>query len=435
MLIPTDVIRLKRDGLELSEEAIAGFLNAYTRGDIPDYQMSALAMAVFFRGLNARELAIWTRTMLHSGEVLDFSDIPLRKVDKHSTGGVGDKISLPLAPLVAACGVAIPMIAGRGLGHTGGTLDKLEAIPGFNCRLSAEQFRKCVTEVGFVLAGQSASLAPADKKLYALRDVTATVESIPLISASIMSKKLAEGLDGLVLDVKFGSGAFMRRIEDARKLAETMVGIGKSFGKQTVALLTNMNQPLGTTVGNALEIFETVDILQGKGPADSTELTMVLGVEMLLLGGVARTEAEARAQLLKAVESGAGLRKFEQIVEAQGGDPRALTDRSRMPRAAKQRAVQAQSSGFITSVQTDEVGRAAMLLGAGRKKVEDVIDPAVGIVLHKRLGDRIEAGELLATLHVNDETQVLPATRKLLGAYDIGPQRPALEPLVAERIA
>lgn len=434
-MVPTDVLRRKRDGQALSDDEIRDFLAAYTRGDVPDYQMSALAMAIFFRGLDARELAAWTHAMLHSGDVLDLSDIPGRKVDKHSTGGVGDKISLPLAPLVAACGVKVPMISGRGLGHTGGTLDKLESIPGFRVDLDVERYRTLVRDVGACLIGQTARLAPADKKLYALRDVTSTVESIPLISSSIMSKKLAEGIDALVLDVKFGSGAFMREFEKAELLARTMVGIGRSFGKDVVALLTDMDQPLGCAVGNALEVIESVEILQGKGPADVRELTLALGAEMLVLGHVAKDEAEARRKLEAAIADGSGLRKFEQLTEAQGGDPRALTDFSRLPTARRRIDVPAPRSGFIARLQTDEVGRAAMLLGAGRQRVDSVVDPAVGLVLQKRTGDAIQAGEPIATLYVNDETPLDAARQRLIGAVEFSDAPPKPRPLVARRIA
>jgi pyrimidine-nucleoside phosphorylase len=434
-MIPTDVIRRKRDGAELSDVEIATFIEAYTADELPDYQMSALAMAVFFRGLTPRELAAWTRCMLESGDVLDLGDLPGRKVDKHSTGGVGDKISLPLAPLVAACGVKVPMISGRGLGHTGGTLDKLESIPGFQVRLDVDTFRRLVREVGCCLIGQTERLAPADRRLYSLRDVTATVESIPLIASSIMSKKLAEGIDGLVLDVKFGNGAFMRRIEDARTLARTMVGIGASFGKQVVALLTDMNQPLGRTVGNALEVIESVEILQGGGPADVRELTLLLGEEMLVLGGVASSLPEARVKLESALASGLALRKFEQIVEAQGGDPRALTDHARLPRARLLVEVDAPRTGFVSALATDEIGRAALLLGAGRTRSDGLVDPAVGLVLHKRLGDQVSEGEPIATLHVNDEARLSEATARLAAAFSYADVPGVVGPLVAERIA
>jgi len=433
-MIATDLLRQKRDGQPLTDADIEAFLAAYTAGAVPDYQMSAMAMAIYFRGLDARELGAWTRAMLHSGDVLDLSDIPGRKVDKHSTGGVGDKISLPLAPLVAACGVKVPMISGRGLGHTGGTLDKLESIPGFRVDLDVATYRRLVRDVGACLIGQTARLAPADRKLYALRDVTSTVESIPLISSSIMSKKLAEGIDALVLDVKFGSGAFMREFERAELLAKTMVGIGASFGKDVVALLTDMDQPLGAAVGNALEVIESVEILQGGGPADVRELTLALGAEMLVLGHAAKTVDEARGLLEAAIRDGRALAKFEEIAEAQHGDARALRDFSRLPQARSRVELKAARSGFVTRIQTDEVGRAAMLLGAGRQKVDDRVDPAVGLLLHKRVGDEVRAGETLATLHVNDEAPLEAARRRLSEAFSFGDAPPASRPLVARRI-
>jgi pyrimidine-nucleoside phosphorylase len=433
-MLPAEVIRLKRDGKELPGEAIRDFISAYARGDLPDYQMSALAMAVFFRDLTERELAAWTDAMLRSGERFDLSEIPGRKVDKHSTGGVGDKISLPLAPLVAACGVKVPMIAGRGLGHTGGTLDKLESIPGFSVRIDSARFRRVVREVGCVIAGQTESIAPADRRLYALRDVTSTVESIPLIASSIMSKKLAEGIDALVLDVKFGSGAFMQEQPRARLLAETMIGIGRSFGCETAAFLTSMDQPLGRAVGNALEVIESIETLQGRGPADVVELTLVLGAEMLRLGGVARDEAQGRALLQQAIASGAGLRHFEQMIEAQGGDPGVISDTRRLPVARVQVPVPAARSGFVGPMATDEVGRAAMLLGAGRSKVEDVIDPAAGLMLHVRAGQRVKAGETLAVLHTNGAGLIGAARERLLAAIPIQDAPSPVGPLVAERL-
>ena len=434
-MIATDLLRQKREGHALSDADIEAFLAAYTDGRVPDYQMSAMAMAIYFRGLDARELGAWTRAMLHSGDVLDLSDIPGRKVDKHSTGGVGDKISLPLAPLVAACGVKVPMISGRGLGHTGGTLDKLESIPGFSVNLDVPTYRRLVRDVGACLIGQTSRLAPADRKLYALRDVTSTVESIPLISSSIMSKKLAEGIDALVLDVKFGSGAFMREFDRAELLAKTMVGIGASFGKDVVALLTDMDQPLGEAVGNALEVIESAEILKGRGPSDVRELTLALGAEMLVLGHVATTIDEARAQLEAAIADGRAFAKFEEIAAAQGGDARALSDYTRLPTAKRLVEVTAARSGFVTAIQTDEVGRAAMLLGAGRQKVDDQVDPAVGLVLHKRVGDEVRAGDSLATLHVNDEAPLEAARRRLTEAFTFGEAPLAPRPLVARRIA
>lgn len=432
---PVDVIRRKRDGETLPPAELEAFLRGYTDGSVPEYQMSALAMAVFFRGLSEGELDTWTRAMLHSGDVLDLSDVPGRKVDKHSTGGVGDKISIPLAPLVAACGVKVPMLSGRGLGHTGGTLDKLESIPGFRVQLSSDEFKRLVDTVGVALGGQTERIVPADRKLYALRDVTATVESIPLIASSILSKKLAEGIDGLVLDVKFGSGAFMREKDRARELAQTMVRIGSGFGKNVVALLTDMNQPLGALIGNSLEIIESVQVLKGEGPDDVRELTLALGAEMLVLGGVATTQEDARARLVAAIDDGSALRKLEEIVEAQGGDPRALTDHSRLPRARHRVNVVAPRSGWVASIQTDEVGRAAMLLGAGRQKVDDVVNPAAGIELHCRLGDRLEAGQLLAVLHTDSLEVVEAAKQRLVSAYTLAEEPAAAGPLIAERIA
>lgn len=433
-MIASDIIRRKRDGLPLSDDDILGFLSAYTRGDVPDYQMAAMAMAVFFRGLLPEELAAWTRAMLHSGDVIDLTDLPGRKVDKHSTGGVGDKISIPLAPLVAACGVLVPMISGRGLGHTGGTLDKLESIPGFRVDLDVPTFRRLVGELGCCLIGQTERVAPADRKLYALRDVTSTVDSIPLIASSIMSKKLAEGIDALVLDVKFGTGAFMRERDKARELAQTMVGIGRSFGKDVVALLTDMNQPLGRCVGNSLEIIESLDVLQGNGPPDVVELTVALGAEMLVLGHVAGDIEDGRRRIEKAISSGEGFRVFERIVEAQGGDPRALTDRALLPTARRTQTVASEKTGWVSAFASDEIGRAAMLLGAGRYKVDDTIDPAVGVVLHAKTGDRIEKGQPLATFHVNAETSLPEARRKLLAAISVSDAPPPPSPLVVERI-
>jgi len=434
-MLPTDVIRRKRDGLELSDGEIEAFLGAYGRGALPDYQMSALAMAVCWRGLSPRELTAWTRAMLHSGEVLDLSDIAGRKVDKHSTGGVGDKVSLPLAPLVAACGVRVPMISGRGLGHTGGTLDKLESIPGFRVDLDTATYRRLVAEEGLCLIGQTAELAPVDRRLYALRDVTATVESLPLIASSIMSKKLAEGIDALVLDVKFGSGAFLRERAQAEQLARTMIGIGRSFGRPVVALLTSMEQPLGRAVGNALEVQESLDLLRGGGPDDLWELTLALGAEMLLLGGAASTPAEARTMLSDARTSGRGLETFLRLVAAQGGDRRALERPDGLPQARGQVALPAPCDGWLASCDTAEVGRAAMLLGAGRQRVDEKVDPAVGFVLHKRLGEPVRQGESLATMHFNDDARAAAAQARFLAAWRIDGVPPTEgSPLVAGRL-
>jgi pyrimidine-nucleoside phosphorylase/thymidine phosphorylase len=431
-----ELIHRKRDGHALPPEAIAELVRGFTAGEIPDYQMAAFCMAVYFRGMDDAEVSALTRAMLESGDVLDLSEIPGTKVDKHSTGGVGDKISLPLAPLVAACGVPVPMVSGRGLGHTGGTLDKLEAIPGFRVDLPVERFRAQVASLGCCLIGQTARIAPADKRLYALRDVTATVESIPLIAGSIMSKKLAEGIDALVLDVKVGGGAFMKTVEDARRLAAALAGIGRAMGKRVTALLTDMSQPLGRAVGNALEVEESIEILRGGGPADVRALTVELGAEMLLLGGAAPSLPAGRAAIEAAIADGRGLDRFRRIVEAQGGDPRAIDDPSRLPRAAARRDVPAPASGVIEAIDAEAVGLAAMALGAGRVRVEDRIDPAVGLVVHKRLGERVERGEPLCTLHVGAAGEAPERVAARAGAaWRIGAGPARVPPLLIERIA
>ncbi len=429
-----ELIKAKRDGRTLAAQDIRTFIDAYTKGDVTDYQMSAMCMAVFFRGLDAVELGAWTRAMLESGEVLDLSETPGLKVDKHSTGGVGDKVSLSLAPLAAACGVPVPMISGRGLGHTGGTLDKLESIPGFDVNLSVADYRRLVRDVGCCLIGQTATLAPADKKLYALRDVTATVDCIPLIASSIMSKKLAEGIDALVLDVKVGSGAFMKTLDDARVLAKTMVGIGAEMGKRVVALLTNMDQPLGQTIGNSLEVIEAVEMLRGRAPADYTEVTLALTAEMLVLGGRAPDVAAARALLLEAMRSGAAEKKLCEIVAAQGGDPAAISDLGRLPRARHTAPVGAPTGGVVTAINSEAIGLAAVALGAGRAKASDAVDPAVGFVLHKKVGDEVREGEPLLTVHYNDEARLADVSRRVVAAYTLGATAPSVGPLVLERI-
>ncbi len=430
-----ELIHAKRDGRPIPAADIAALVDGFTRGDVPEYQMAAFCMAVFFRGMDDAEVRALTEAMLRSGDVLDLSDVPGAKVDKHSTGGVGDKVSLALAPLAAACGVKVPMISGRGLGHTGGTLDKLEAIPGFRVDLPIERFRSLVRDVGACLVGQTARLAPADRKLYALRDVTATVESIPLIAASIMSKKLAEGIDALVLDVKVGSGAFMKTRDDARALAAALAAIGRGMGKKVSALLTSMDQPLGRAVGNALEVVETIELLRGAGPGDLREVTVELTAEMLVLGGAAPDRDAARARVAAAIADGRGLAKLEEIVAAQGGDPAAIREPGKLPRAPRTYEVPAGAAGVVVAIDAEAVGLAAVALGAGRARVEDRVDPAVGIVVHKKVGDRVSRGEPLCTVHEGDRSEPRVRIAARLGAaWRIGERAPAAAPLVLERL-
>jgi len=430
-----ELIQRKREGGVLADDEIRTLIADYTAGSVPDYQMAAMAMAVFFRGLDGAETAAWTDAMLRSGSVLDLSAIARPKIDKHSTGGVGDKVSICLAPLVAACGVAVPMVSGRGLGHTGGTLDKLEAIPGFRTDLDTKTFIATVDRVGLCLIGQTADIAPADGRLYALRDVTATVESIPLIAASIMSKKLAEGIDGLVLDVKVGSGAFMKDRARARALALAMIEIGRRAGKRVAAHLTAMDRPLGVDVGNASETAEAIEVLHGGGPADLVEITVELGATMLLLARVAPDRAAARAAIRGAIASGAGLERLRACVAAQGGDP-AVCDRPRvvLARAPHVAAFSAAQAGFVASMDVEAIGRAGMRLGAGRARKEDAVDPAVGLRILKKLGDRVEAGEPLAEIGWREEARLTAAREALAGAWRIAGERVAPEPLLLEQL-
>jgi pyrimidine-nucleoside phosphorylase len=429
-----DVIRKKRDGIELSRHEIEGLVNAYTRGDIPDYQVSAWLMAVVLKGMTRPETAALTDAMLHSGDVLDLSSLPAKKVDKHSTGGVGDKTSLVLAPLAAAAGIVVPMISGRGLGHTGGTLDKLEAIPGFNVNLSVSEFRHILEKCGCAMIGQTAEIAPADRKLYALRDVTGTVESPYLICASIMSKKLAEGIDALVLDVKTGSGAFMKSEKDAAFLAELMVETGERMGTKVVALITDMDQPLGNKIGNALEVVEVVEVLRGGGPEDLRELCLELAAWMLRLGGVARTVAEGKQSSADLISSGKALEKFRQMVELQGGDVRVIDDSNRLPQAQHTLQVLSAKAGYVTAVQCEQIGTACVILGGGRERKEDSVDPAVGIVLHKKVGDRVSAGEPLATIYYNAEPQAARARQLIEGSCEIANAAPSSRRPLIHRI-
>jgi pyrimidine-nucleoside phosphorylase len=425
-----DIIQRKRDGSELSREEIAFVVSGYTRGEIPDYQAAAFAMAIFFRGMTAGETLALTESMRDSGDVLDLQDLPGPKVDKHSTGGVGDKTSLILAPLAAACGAYVPMISGRGLGHTGGTLDKLESIPGFSVRLSLTQFKSVLRKARLGLIGQTPEIAPADRKLYALRDVTATVESRPLIAASIMSKKMAEGIDALILDVKTGDGAFLQSFDDAKALAETMVAIGRGMGKKVDALITDMDQPLGRAAGNALEVAEAIETLKGRGPKDLESLSLELAARMITMVGIAPTLETGRSKVRDALSSGRGLQTFQTVIELQGGDPRVCDDPSLLPRSRETVEVRAEADGRVLRLGCRAVGHAAMLLGAGREKLDSTIDPAVGIVFHKKVGDLVIQGEPLLTLYVNDQTRLGEALALLQGAIRVGREAPPLSPLI-----
>jgi pyrimidine-nucleoside phosphorylase len=432
---PADLIRKKRDGAELTRDEIHFLVSGYTRDEIPDYQMSAWLMSVLFRGMSRPELAALTEAMLNSGVILDLSSLPGRKVDKHSTGGVGDKTSLIIAPVVAAGGLLVPMISGRGLGHTGGTLDKLESIPGFNVNLSIADFRRALAACGCALIGQTAEIAPADKKLYALRDVTATVDSPYLICASIMSKKLAEGIDALVLDVKTGSGAFMKKEEDAVALAELMVETGGRMGKKVVALITDMDQPLGRMVGNALEVAECIEVLRGAGPPDLRALCLELSGWMFYLGQRTATVEEGRQLAADLITGGRGLEKFREVIRLQGGDPGVIEDLRRLPQARHQMDLVSQSQGCITGIACEQVGVASVMLGGGRTKKDDLVDPAVGILLHKKVGEMVAAGESLCTVYYNSAARLPDAQALLQGAYRITTDGPAAErPLVRQII-
>jgi pyrimidine-nucleoside phosphorylase len=429
-----DLIRRKRDSGELTPEEIEQLISAYTRGEVPDYQMSAWLMAVVLRGMSRAEIAALTEAMLRSGRVLDFSYLAGRKVDKHSTGGVGDKTSLIIAPIVAAGGLKVPMISGRGLGHTGGTLDKLESIPGFNVNLSLGDFRAVLQTCGCALIGQTAEIAPADKKIYALRDVTGTVESLALICASIMSKKLAEGIDALVLDVKVGSGAFMKEEKDAAELAELMVETGKRMGKKVVALLTDMNQPLGRKAGNAMEVAESIEVLSGGGPADLRELCLELAAWMFYLGDRVKTLEEGKKLSADLIASGHAREKFREIVGLQGGDVGVIDDPGRLAPAPHTLVVTSASEGYLASIQCEQLGVAGVVLGGGREKKEDKIDPAVGLEFHKRIGDAVERGEPLCTLHYNSEARLPEARRLVETAYRIEAQKPKSVPPLLHRV-
>lgn len=413
-----DLIEKKRDGQALTEEEINFFIEGYTKGDIPDYQASSLAMAVYFQDMNEAERAALTMAMVNSGDVIDLSNINGVKVDKHSTGGVGDTTTLVLAPLVAAVGVPVAKMSGRGLGHTGGTIDKLESIEGFHVEISEEKFVKLVNEDKVAVIGQTWNLTPADKKLYGLRDVTGTVNSIPLIASSIMSKKIAAGADAIVLDVKTGNGAFMKTLEDAESLARAMVNIGNNVGRNTMAIISDMGQPLGNAIGNALEVKEAIETLQGQGPKDLTDLVLTLGSQMVVVGGKAQDLAEARTLLENAIADGSALARFKTFIENQDGDGSVVDDVSKLPQAQYQIDYPATKSGVVTEIVANEVGVASMMLGAGRQTKEDDIDLSVGIVLNKKVGDKVKAGESLLTIHSNRE-QVDDVIEKLNASITI----------------
>jgi pyrimidine-nucleoside phosphorylase len=423
-MLVTDLIRRKRDGAELQRGEIEFLVNGYTRDEIPDYQISAWLMAVLLRGMARAELAALTETMLHSGQVLDFSELPAPKTDKHSTGGVGDKTSMIIAPIVAAGGLYVPMISGRGLGHTGGTLDKLESIPGFNVNLSVADFRRVLTQCGAGLIGQTAEIAPADKKLYALRDVTGTVESPYLICASIMSKKLAEGIDTLVLDVKTGSGAFMKSEKDAIFLAQLMVETGQRLGKRVTALITDMDQPLGRAVGNANEVAECIDVLNGQGPDDLRELSLVLSASMFLLGKRVRSVAEGRELAAQTISSGKAREKFREIIRLQGGNAAVIDDPGLLPQAKENADVKSPTYGFVSAIMCEQIGTAGVLLGGGRTRKEDPVDPAVGIMVHKKVGDSVTAGEALCTVYYNSAERLASAAPLIEKSYTIAETAP-----------
>lgn len=405
-MLPQWVIEHKRDGLALTRKEIEFFINGYTKGEIPDYQMSAMAMAIYLKGMTFEETATLTDCMLHSGDMVDTSSIKTYKVDKHSTGGIGDKVSLILAPLVASCGLVVPMISGRGLGITGGTLDKLESIKGFTVNLTEKKFVKLLHEIGCCMIGQTGQIAPADKKLYALRDVTATVPSIPLITASIMCKKLAEGIDGLVLDVKVGTGAFMKTIQDARALAKNMVEVGKCMKKDMAALITDMNETLGKTAGNAVEVRESIEALQGNGPADLMEVTLKLCARMLIMGRKAKDETSAIKLLNSKIASGEAFEKFRVMTKKQGGDVGMLDDPSKLPTASIRQEYKARQDGYLSEVTADDIGRSVVLLGGGRKKTDDAVDHAVGISHLAKVGDKVAKGDVLAVIHANDKKKL-----------------------------
>src|SRR5215472_373531 len=430
-----DLIHRKRDGEELSPEEIAAIVDGYTRNEIPDYQMSAFLMAVFFSGMTDREVSTLTDSMVRSGETVDLSTIPGIKVDKHSTGGVGDKTSLISAPLAASAGVVVPMISGRSLGHTGGTLDKLESIPGFRTDLTIDEFRAVLTAHKLAFIGQTPEIAPADGKLYSLRDATASVESIPLIASSIMSKKLAVGLDAVVLDVKVGSGAFMKKQVDARRLAQMMVGIGRRMDKRVQALITDMNQPLGYAVGNALEVMEVSQTLQNAGPTDLTRLSLELAARMIYLAKIVPTLDEAREMAQQKLLDGSGYRKFKEVIQAQGGNPQVLDRFELLPNATGVREIASPRAGYISAIDAEYIGQASAMIGAGRDTKEDVIDPAVGVILEVKVGQKVEGGGVLCRLYYTSEENVEEASEQIEDAFRISSTPPEERELILEVVS
>lgn len=431
IFLPYELIFKKRNGGRLTHEEIDFLVGRYTSGEIPDYQMSAFLMAVFFRGMDDSETAAFTKSMMTSGEVMDMRGrFGSRTVDKHSTGGVGDKVSLPLAPAVAACGVPVPMMSGRGLGHTGGTLDKLESIPGYKTQLSKDEFLNVLGKVGCAIVGQTDKIAPADKKMYALRDVTATVDCIPLIAASILSKKLAAGPESLVLDVKTGNGAFMQKLEDSKRLAQAMLGICKKAGRPAVAFITDMDEPLGLAIGNAPEIRETIECLSGGGPADLRELVITFGAEMLRLAGKTKNTPEGRRAIETVISNGRAKQKFADMIAAQGGDPKVVDDPARLPSAKFVEAMESPKSGVLQRMAARDIGVAALLLGAGRIRASDTVDYAAGIVLSKKTGAKVKKGETIAYLHTNDHARLSDARDRFLSAIKIGAAKPKKRKLI-----
>ena len=429
-----ELISKKRDGLELTDEEIAFIIDGFTKGNLPDYQMASFLMATYFQSMNDRETMALTRSMLESGETVDLSEIPGIKVDKHSTGGVGDKVSIVLAPIVAAAGVPVPMISGRGLGHTGGTLDKLESIPGFRVDYSIAEYKEKIAKIGVCLIGQTPTLVPADKKMYALRDVTATIQAIPLITGSIMSKKLAEGIDALVLDVKTGKGAFMQSYENSVKLSKKLIAVGEQFGKPTIAYITNMNQPLGNKIGNWLEIEECIDALHGKGPADLMEITHQLSGTMIYLGGKADSIEQGVNVSEEIIESGNAYKKFLEIVKEQNGDVSYIESPEKYKKAKFSSEIKAEQSGYIQSINSLEIGLTAVALGAGRQKSDDIIDPEAGIILHKKSGEMVSSGEALLSIYTNKQDIFQTTEKRLKQAIQIGIEASKAEALIFERL-